>query len=81
MKKGIFNIAVLIFLLTGCSSQNVLKLNDAIVKANDELRIGSEGFNKQFEAVTNNNYTVLESESQKRRSNGKKYSCRTGAVC
>lgn len=65
MRKIIFNITVLIFLLTGCSSQNVLKLNDAIVKANDELRIGSEGFNKQFEAVTNNNYTVLESERLK----------------
>ena len=60
MRKGIFNITAVIFLLIGCSSQNVLKLNDTIVKANDELRIGSEGFNKQFESVTNNNYTVLE---------------------
>lgn len=65
MTKGVFNIAVLIFLLTGCSSQNVIKLNDTIVKANDELRIGSEGFNKQFETITNNNYIALESERKK----------------
>lgn len=62
MRKGLFNLAVLIFLLTGCSSQNVIKLNDTIVKANDELRIGSEGFNKQFETIINSNYTTLEPE-------------------
>ena len=47
-----------------CSSQNALKLNDAIVKANDELRVASEVFGNKFKAVTDNNYSVMELERQ-----------------
>ena len=65
MRKGIFNLAMAVVLLSGCSSHNVIKLNDTIVKANDELRIGSEAFNKKFEAITNSNYTALEPERKK----------------
>ena len=37
MKIKIIYFLVLVYLFYGCSSKNVLKLNDAIVKANDEF--------------------------------------------
>lgn len=65
MKKGIMYLLLSIVLLSGCTNPNIMKLNDAIVKANDELRVASEAFNKKFEAITDQNYTVLETERKK----------------
>ena len=60
MKLRIVPVLLITVLLSACSSQSVLKLNDTIVRANEELRVASEVFNKQFDAVTDNNYTALE---------------------
>ena len=64
MKKNFFYVLLMSLLLVSCSSQNALKLNDAIVKANDELRVASEVFGNKFKAVTDNNYSVMELERQ-----------------
>jgi hypothetical protein len=63
MKKSLIYVLFLLMLVS-CSSRNALKLNDTIVKANDDLRIASEVFNKSFQAVTDNNYARLELERQ-----------------
>lgn len=65
MKIKIIYFLVLVYLFYGCSSKNVLKLNDAIVKANDELRIASDLFNAKFDNVKDGNFTVLEKERLK----------------
>lgn len=64
MKKNFFYVMLMSVLLISCNGKNALKLNNTIVKANDELRIASEVFNKKFEAVSNNNYATLELERQ-----------------
>ncbi len=63
MKKSLIYVLFL-FVLASCSSRNALKLNDTIVKANDELRVASEVFNKSFDAIKDNNYSLLELERQ-----------------
>ena len=65
MKTNFLYIILTSIVLLSCSSQkDALKLNDTIVKANNDLRIASETFNKQFEAVSDNNYAVLEVDRQ-----------------
>ncbi len=64
MRKVNFILTTAIVLLTGCTSQNVVKLNDTVVKANDDLRIAADLFNKKFEAVADYNYTIIEKERQ-----------------
>ena len=64
MKKSFLYVLIASVVLISCNGKNALKLNDAIVKANDELRVASEVFNKQFEAVKDNNYSALELERQ-----------------
>jgi hypothetical protein len=65
MKRAIFCLSFVFFLLAGCTSPNIMKLNDTIVKANEDLRVASEVFNKKFEGVADHNYTTLEPERQK----------------
>jgi hypothetical protein len=60
MRSQILSVLLISVLLSSCASKSTLTLNDTIVKANEELRAASEIFNKDFEAVTNNNYTSLE---------------------
>lgn len=60
MRKIYFYLLPAAILFLGCSSQTALKLNDAIVKANEDLRIASEDFNKKFEAITTHNFSILE---------------------
>jgi len=65
MKKVISYIILAAFLLSGCTSQNIMKLNDAIVKANDDLRVAAETFNVKFEKVKDDNYSLLEVDRKK----------------
>ena len=65
MKKQIAYLGIILTVLSGCNSQNVLKLNDTIVKANSDLKEASDSFNKKFESVSNNNYSVLEEDRKK----------------
>lgn len=62
MKLNKLVLSLLLLFLFGCSSKDVLKLNDAIVKANDELRVASDSFNVKMDAVKNGDYTILEKE-------------------
>jgi hypothetical protein len=64
MKKNFFYVLLLSVLLASCSTKDALKLNDAIVKANDDLRTASEIFGTKFKAVTDYNYATLELERQ-----------------
>ena len=60
MKIKIIYFLVLVYLFYGCSSKNVLKLNDAIVKANDELRIASDLFNAKLIGLMDLKITEIE---------------------
>ena len=65
MKIKLLFLAVVLAVLSGCSSENVVKLNDAIVKANSDLKAASDSFNKKFESIADNNYSVLEEGRKK----------------
>ena len=65
MKIKLLFLAVVLAVLSGCSSENVVKLNDAIVKANSDLKAASDSFNKKFESIADNNYLVLEEGRKK----------------
>ena len=65
MRLQVLSLLLVATLFTACTSRNVMKLNDAIIKANDELRIASQSFNIQFQAVKDNNYTGLEAGRKK----------------
>ena len=65
MKRQIIYLSVVLAVLSGCSSQNVVKVNDTIVHANSDLKAAADSFNKKFESVINNNYSVLEEDRKK----------------
>lgn len=65
MKIKLLAVLILAATITGCSSKDVLKLNDAIVKANDELRVASEVFNNKMDLIKDGDYTSLETERVK----------------
>ena len=64
MRKNFLYILIASVLLISCNGKNALNLNNTIVKANEDLKVASQVFNKQFEAVKDNNYAVLELERQ-----------------
>ena len=61
----ILYLGIILSVLSGCNSQAVLKLNDTIVKANNDLKAATDSFNKKFESVSNDNYSVLEEDRKK----------------
>ena len=62
MKIKVIGFLLFSLFFIGCSSKDVLKLNDAIVKANDELRVASDSFNVKMDKIKDGDYTTLENE-------------------
>lgn len=65
MKGRVLSFLLLAILFSACSSRDTLKFNDTIVKANDDLRIAADEFNRKVDSVNNSNYSGLEPDRQK----------------
>lgn len=65
MRTLFTGFVLLAVFFSACSSQNTQKLNETIVKANEELKAGADEFNKKFDSIKDFNYSSLESGRQK----------------
>lgn len=65
MRTYITCFVLLAVFFSACSSQNTQKLNETIVKANEELKAGADEFNKKFDAISDLNFSSLETGRQK----------------